>query len=71
VRSLDLDFLRGTIAALLKDAPVLILDEATSSVDTETEHLIQAALSRLTAQRTTLVIAQQRVLRSDSSLRSE
>jgi ATP-binding cassette, subfamily B, bacterial len=43
--------------ALLKDAPILILDEATSSVDTETEHLIQAALSRLTAQRTTVVIA--------------
>ncbi len=43
--------------ALLKDAPILILDEATSSVDTETEHLIQEALSRLTAQRTTVVIA--------------
>src|SRR5262249_44251866 len=43
--------------ALLKDAPILILDEATSSVDTETEHLIQDALSRLTAQRTTVVIA--------------
>jgi len=43
--------------ALLKDAPILILDEATSSVDTETEHLIQEAISRLTAQRTTIVIA--------------
>jgi ATP-binding cassette, subfamily B, bacterial len=43
--------------ALLKDAPILILDEATSSVDTETEQLIQEALSRLTAQRTTVVIA--------------
>jgi len=43
--------------ALLKDAPILILDEATTSVDTETEHLIQEALSRLTAQRTTVVIA--------------
>jgi ABC-type multidrug transport system fused ATPase/permease subunit len=43
--------------ALLKNAPILILDEATSSVDTETEHLIQEALSRLTAQRTTVVIA--------------
>src|SRR5262245_29943001 len=42
--------------ALLKDAPILILDEATSSVDTETEHLIQEAISRLTAQRTTVVI---------------
>jgi ATP-binding cassette subfamily B protein/subfamily B ATP-binding cassette protein MsbA len=43
--------------ALLKDAPILILDEATSSVDTETEHLIQEAISRLTVQRTTVVIA--------------
>ncbi len=43
--------------ALLKDAPILILDEATSSVDTETEHLIQQAVSRLTAQRTTVAIA--------------
>ena len=43
--------------ALLKDAPILILDEATSSVDVETEALIQEALSRLTSHRTTLVIA--------------
>ncbi len=43
--------------ALLKDAPILILDEATSSLDTEAEHHIQAALERLLAQRTTLVIA--------------
>ncbi len=43
--------------ALLKDAPILILDEATSSVDTETEHLIQEAISRLTAHRTTVAIA--------------
>ena len=43
--------------AVLKDAPILILDEATSSVDTETEHLIQQAISRLTAQRTTVAIA--------------
>ena len=33
--------------AILKDAPILILDEATSSVDTETELLIQQALERL------------------------
>ena len=43
--------------AVLKDAPVLILDEATSSVDTETEHLIQQALERLIVGRTTIVIA--------------
>jgi len=43
--------------ALLKDAPILILDEATSSVDTETEFLIQQALERLMAGRTTVIIA--------------
>jgi ATP-binding cassette subfamily B protein/subfamily B ATP-binding cassette protein MsbA len=43
--------------AVLKDAPVLILDEATSSVDTETELLIQQALERLMAGKTTIVIA--------------
>ena len=43
--------------AVLKDAPILILDEATSSVDTETELLIQQALERLMHGRTTIVIA--------------
>ncbi len=43
--------------ALLKDSPVLILDEATASVDTGTERLIQQALERLIAGRTTLAIA--------------
>ncbi len=43
--------------AVLKDAPILILDEATSSVDTETEQLIQQALERLMAGRTTVMIA--------------
>ena len=43
--------------ALLRDAPILILDEATSAVDTHTELLIQEALGRLMARRTTLVIA--------------
>jgi ABC-type multidrug transport system fused ATPase/permease subunit len=43
--------------AVLKDAPILILDEATSSVDTETEMLIHQALERLMAGRTTIVIA--------------
>ena len=43
--------------ALLKDAPILILDEATSALDTEAERHIQAALDRVMAGRTTLVIA--------------
>jgi ATP-binding cassette, subfamily B, bacterial len=43
--------------ALLRDAPILILDEATSSVDTETELLIQQALERLIKGRTTIIIA--------------
>lgn len=43
--------------ALLKDAPVLILDEATSSLDTESERLVQEALENLMIRRTTLVIA--------------
>jgi len=43
--------------ALLKDAPILILDEATSSLDTESEVLVQEALERLMKNRTTLVIA--------------
>jgi subfamily B ATP-binding cassette protein MsbA len=43
--------------ALLKDAPILLLDEATSALDTESERLIQEALDRLMAGRTTLVIA--------------
>ncbi|MGI6132702.1 MAG: ABC transporter ATP-binding protein [Bacillota bacterium] len=43
--------------ALLYDAPILILDEATSSVDTETEAKIAAALERLVGGRTTIVIA--------------
>ncbi|CAB3643101.1 Multidrug efflux ATP-binding/permease protein [Achromobacter mucicolens] len=43
--------------ALLRDAPILILDEALSSVDTENEALIQQALDRLMAGRTTLILA--------------
>ena len=43
--------------AVLKDAPILILDEATSSVDTETELLIQQALERLMVGKTTIIIA--------------
>ena len=43
--------------AILKNAPVLVLDEATSSLDSHSEGLIQDALSRLMADRTTIVIA--------------
>jgi subfamily B ATP-binding cassette protein MsbA len=43
--------------AFLKDAPVLLLDEATSALDNESERHVQAALKRLTENRTTIVIA--------------
>jgi ATP-binding cassette subfamily B protein len=43
--------------ALLKDAPILVLDEATSALDAESEELVQSALARLSAGRTTFVIA--------------
>jgi subfamily B ATP-binding cassette protein MsbA len=43
--------------ALYKDAPILILDEATSALDTESERLVQDALGRLIAGRTTIIIA--------------
>jgi ATP-binding cassette, subfamily B, bacterial len=43
--------------ALMREAPILILDEATASVDSETEELIQDAVERLSGQRTLLVVA--------------
>ena len=43
--------------AILKDAPILVLDEATASLDTESEKLIQEALSRLMRGRTSIVVA--------------
>ena len=43
--------------AFYRDAPILILDEATSALDSSTEHSVQAAIDRLRARRTTLVIA--------------
>ena len=49
---------RLTIArAVLKNPPILILDEATSSLDTESERLVQDAINRLMEHRTSLVIA--------------
>jgi subfamily B ATP-binding cassette protein MsbA len=43
--------------AILRDAPILVLDEATSQVDAESEHLIQQAIERIMHERTTFVIA--------------
>ena len=43
--------------AMLKDAPIIILDEATASIDPENEHLIQAAISELTRGKTIITIA--------------
>lgn len=43
--------------AMLKNAPILLLDEATSALDTESERIVQEALSRLMQGRTTIVIA--------------
>ena len=43
--------------AILKDAPILILDEATSSIDNETERAIQRSLERVAVGRTTLIVA--------------
>lgn len=43
--------------ALLKDAPIVILDEATSSLDPENEFLVQQALTKLTAHKTVIVVA--------------
>ncbi|MEO5720390.1 MAG: ABC transporter ATP-binding protein [Chthoniobacterales bacterium] len=56
--------------ALLKDPPILILDEATASVDTATERLIQEALEHLMADRTCFVIAHRlsTILRADQIL---
>ena len=56
--------------ALLKDPPILVLDEATASVDTTTERLIQEALERLMSHRTCFVIAHRlsTILRADQIL---
>lgn len=43
--------------AILKDAPIILLDEATSSVDPENEHLIQQAINQLVKNKTVVVIA--------------
>jgi ATP-binding cassette subfamily B protein len=43
--------------AILRDAPILLLDEATSALDAESEQAVQQALARLSASRTTLVVA--------------
>ncbi len=43
--------------AILKNAPILLLDEATSALDNESEHLVNEALNRVCAGRTTIMIA--------------
>ncbi|HBY23305.1 MAG TPA: iron ABC transporter ATP-binding protein, partial [Propionibacteriaceae bacterium] len=43
--------------AMLKDAPILVLDEATSSLDSKSERLVQQGLEVLMADRTTLIVA--------------
>ncbi len=57
-----------TIARAFKDAPLLILDEATSSVDTRTEELIQKAMDRLMEGRTSFVIAHSNIQLCNSDL---
>jgi ABC-type multidrug transport system fused ATPase/permease subunit len=56
--------------AILKDPPILILDEATSSLDAESERVVQEALDRVMQQRTTFVIAHRlsTILRADKIL---
>lgn len=56
--------------AILKDAPILVLDEATSSLDTQSEALIQASLANLMAGRTSFIIAHRlsTVIRADKIL---
>jgi ABC-type multidrug transport system fused ATPase/permease subunit len=47
----------GIARALLKDAPILVLDEATSAVDVETEYAIRQAIQRAATGRTVLIVA--------------
>lgn len=52
-----LSYLRAVLQEMLKDAPIVILDEATASIDPENEHLIQEAISALTHGKTIITIA--------------
>lgn len=54
--------------AMLKDAPLLLLDEATAALDRETERRVQAALDRLGADRTTLIVAHRLATIRDADL---
>ena len=52
-----LEMINLHLKSKFKDAPLLILDEATANIDTETEHLIQDAIGKVMNQRTSIVIA--------------
>ena len=49
--------LNSLTSAILRDAPVLLLDEATSALDAESERAVQAAVDKLSEDRTTLIVA--------------
>lgn len=53
----NVDFSYDNKRAILKDAPVIILDESTASIDPENEHLIQGAITELSKGKTVIIIA--------------
>ena len=57
--------------AILKDAPIIILDEATASIDPENEHLIQEALTELTRGKTVITIAHRLATIAESGTHEE
>lgn len=53
----NVDFSYDNKRAILKDAPIIILDESTASIDPENEHLIQGAITELSKGKTVIIIA--------------